>query len=143
MTITKKTKLAVGLFMIIIVVISFGAFRCFAVAKRCATYSQVASIHAFLQREDFEEKHGWERTIINEWRPLAEAEYVKLADMMAKTGTIDRKGSNRDPKQIMLDPWHRHIQIAIRRREGSNLEFRVWSAGHDGLSDTADDIISE
>lgn len=66
-----------------------------------------------------------------------------VAAGMAREGAAET-GPGRDGfGQDLRDHWHRPIHIAVRKSPAdSQKEFIVWSAGPDGVSGTADDIIS-
>lgn len=108
------------------------------IARDCQTFSCISSMYAFLVTENFDEKDLWYKTVSEEWQLLTDSEYKNLASKLSKAG-IDC--ATNKPDKIMFDKWGRHIRIARRHRDMSNVEFIVWSLGHDGISGTKDDLV--
>lgn len=47
-----------------------------------------------------------------------------------------------DPQRTIRDPWGNRLHIAVRYVTPKQCAYTVWSAGPDGVSGSADDIVS-
>lgn len=71
---------------------------------------------------------------------LSEAEARRIILSASKIHPFDCPGVKSGEPH--LDEWGRPLQLSVKRAPGGGLEFRVRSAGRDGESGTADDIVS-
>lgn len=78
-----------------------------------------------------------EATPSAEWQTISDDETDRLVSVVADQRSLDCPGWTMG--KPLLDPWNQRIEIAARR-SGGQTEFRVWSKGHDGRDETADDI---
>jgi hypothetical protein len=74
------------------------------------------------------------------WAVLGEPDSARIILAAAKIHSFDcaivKSG------EPSLDYWGRPFQVGVRKWPGGELEFRVWSKGHDGASGTPDDLVS-
>jgi hypothetical protein len=77
----------------------------------------------------------------SQWKILNDAEREQLVSAAWKVHSFDcsRTGS----REFLRDNWGHPIEVGVRQiNSEGQLEFRVWSKGRDGLSGTADDLVS-
>jgi hypothetical protein len=111
-------------------------------AMDTAVYACVASIHQSLI--DFGERspRGAGIALDADWRGLGPAEYDQVMSRVKSEGSLDRGRSYWDEAGRFVDPWGRPYHIAGRVRPSGQVEFIIWSSGRDGVSGSADDVVS-
>ena len=105
--------------------------------KRAAVISEVASLHSALVH-----KTNTLTTADANWRVVTEAEYDRCVRQFLDAGFIDTGGKRPAKSETLRDRWGNRLHIAIRKNHEGTFEYIVWSNGKDGVSGTADDIIS-
>ena len=79
-------------------------------------------------------------TVDNKWRRLSTTEYEAIIAELAKRRQVDVERGQLEKQRLLLDPWGRRYEIALRRPLGQELQALVWSNGPDRASGTSDDI---
>jgi hypothetical protein len=119
----------------------FGVLRLLKTARPLKAYGCVASIHDALQKSQYLSTSSVV-ILTNDWRILTEAGYDRAISDLSGSFYIDAGKGGWLSNKILVDPWKRRYQIAVRRIAQNTMEQVVWSNGPDGISGTIDDIVS-
>lgn len=122
---TRTILLLLGVILGVALVLIRSAWRD---EQKGAVFSCVSSIAAALTHAEKAVD------VSSHWRLLHDGE---LADLLGSRPGFDCARTSRP----FADVWNNALQAAVRRHSSGGLEFRVWSVGPDGRSNTPDDIV--
>lgn len=104
-----------------------------------AVHSCVLSVQAELPA--FEKEIQPQFLEMNRWNVLSGKNYDTIISGLILRSSLDCFRFRQ--KGRLIDPWGHELQIAVRPLQNGNVDFAVWSNGPDGVSKTADDILSQ